>query len=357
MKCSCFLLFLFLIAVPMPCHVSASLFSDIVVFGDSLSDVGNIHNVALDLYPPSPYWDGRFSNGPVWVEGVAQALGIDASTPFLEGGRNYAFGGAETGFDVPPLQSIIGDAGRCGMSSQVMVHATFGSSSGDDLFVLWGGGNDLLNGQIDPWIPAVNMVSNIAFLKAYTGANHFLVPNLPPLGQTPGHAGTVHEEILNQRAQLYNQYLNAVLDWVQATWTQTQIYRVDMFGLFQDMISDPAAVGLSNITEPAYNQDTGQIVSNVDEYLFWDNIHPTRRGHQLLADAALAALPDVIPPALTTYADMNVHGNDVLGGNEFTTTNWQELLDIPSEAPEPVTIAMLAMGGLFLRQRHRAHRC
>lgn len=356
MKFSCFVLLLFLIAVAAPCQLNASLFSDIVVFGDSLSDVGNIYNVALNLYPASPYWNGRFSNGPVWVEGVAQGLGLDASTPFLEGGQNYAFGGAETGFDNPPLQSIIGDAGRSGISSQVVVHAIFGNSSPDDLFVLWGGSNDLLNGQIDPWIPAVNMVSNIAFLKAYTEANHFLVPNLPPLGQTPGHVGTAREQILDQRAQLYNQYLDAVLDWVQAVWPQTQIYRVDMFGFFLEMLSDPAALGLTNVTEPAYNQDSGQIVSNVDEYLFWDNIHPTRRGHQLIADAALASLPDVISPALTSYDYMNIYGNDVLGWDEFTTANWQVILDTPSQVPEPVIITMLALGGVLMHRRRRGQR-
>jgi phospholipase/lecithinase/hemolysin len=46
----------------------AELFSEIVVFGDSESDAGNVFELSGDTYPASPpYWQGRFSNGPVWV--------------------------------------------------------------------------------------------------------------------------------------------------------------------------------------------------------------------------------------------------------------------------------------------------
>ena len=80
------------------------------VFGDSLSDTGDLFTfcksnaacptfpVGFPFAPPiAPYDNGRFSNGPVWVEYLAQGLGLPAPAPSNVGGANYAWGGAETG--------------------------------------------------------------------------------------------------------------------------------------------------------------------------------------------------------------------------------------------------------------------
>src|SRR6516165_6857452 len=74
--------------------------SAIVVFGDSLSDVGNTY-IAAGI-PPAPYYQGHYSNGPIWIEQLASKLGIAAPTPSLLGGTDYAFGGAETGTGMSP---------------------------------------------------------------------------------------------------------------------------------------------------------------------------------------------------------------------------------------------------------------
>ena len=69
--------------------------------GDSLTDVGNAYLGSAGAYPPSPpYWQGRFSNGPVWVEyfaTVTPKIDLPPPDPCLEGGSNYAFGGSNTG--------------------------------------------------------------------------------------------------------------------------------------------------------------------------------------------------------------------------------------------------------------------
>ena len=71
-------------------------FDEIIVFGDSLSDTGNVF-ISSGGPPSPPYFDGRFSNGPVTVERVADRLGLPAPSPSLIGGTNFARGGAETG--------------------------------------------------------------------------------------------------------------------------------------------------------------------------------------------------------------------------------------------------------------------
>ncbi|KAI8318444.1 hypothetical protein GQ54DRAFT_251767, partial [Martensiomyces pterosporus] len=44
------------------------------IFGDSLSDVGTLKELTLGLVPPPPYWQGRFSSGPMWNEYLAPLL-------------------------------------------------------------------------------------------------------------------------------------------------------------------------------------------------------------------------------------------------------------------------------------------
>jgi|HubBroStandDraft_2_1064218.scaffolds.fasta_scaffold407822_1 phospholipase/lecithinase/hemolysin len=76
---------------------NASNFSAEYVFGDSLSDMGNVYLATAGVEPASPYVGGQFSNGPVWVQDLAARLGLPALTPSLTGGNDYAFGGATTG--------------------------------------------------------------------------------------------------------------------------------------------------------------------------------------------------------------------------------------------------------------------
>src|SRR5205823_5341630 len=71
--------------------------SPLVVFGDSLSDVGNVNNQTFGISPGSGYWNGRFSNGPVWAESLATGLSLSAPTYSRGGGSDWAYGGAHTG--------------------------------------------------------------------------------------------------------------------------------------------------------------------------------------------------------------------------------------------------------------------
>jgi outer membrane lipase/esterase len=88
------LVVLFVAAVP----AAAGPFSSLVVFGDSLSDVGNIDNATpfFFKYPGQYYYQGRFSNGPVWVEPLAAGLGLPTIAASTDGGNDFAYGGAQT---------------------------------------------------------------------------------------------------------------------------------------------------------------------------------------------------------------------------------------------------------------------
>src|SRR5271165_1359868 len=92
--------------------LAASPYSAIYSFGDSLSDVGNVFLATGGAEPASPYANGQFSNGPVWVQDLATKLGLPALLPSSSGGNDYAWGGATTGFSgtlnpADPVPSLV----------------------------------------------------------------------------------------------------------------------------------------------------------------------------------------------------------------------------------------------------------
>src|SRR5690242_18427537 len=110
--------------------------TSIYAFGDSLSDTGNVNASTFGILPLSPYASGRFSNGPIWIDRVASALGTQA-TPSLTGGNNFAYGGATTGGNVPP-----------GVTFQTLDYLARQGVNGADpnaLYIVYAGGNDVLN--------------------------------------------------------------------------------------------------------------------------------------------------------------------------------------------------------------------
>src|SRR3954470_23866894 len=82
----------------------AASIDQIVAFGDSLSDTGNLSIATLGQFPGDNYASGRFTNGSdttpatngplgLWVEQLSVKLGVPDPQPYLAlGGRsNYAY--------------------------------------------------------------------------------------------------------------------------------------------------------------------------------------------------------------------------------------------------------------------------
>jgi 3-phytase len=262
--------------------------SRLVVFGDSLSDVGNVFAATNGAIPAPPYFNGRFSNGPIWVERLAERLHVAAPQPSLQGGFGYAFGGAETGTGFSP-------DGTLNLRTQVDFYFLAHVPAASDLFVVWAGGNDIANRLANPTppdtTPFVANVSAAITALAAAGAGQFLVPNLPPLGSSPWARGEGYEAKGNALVSQFNAALTAELAQLRTTLGVT-IHELDAAGLFAAGMANPAAFGLTNVTEAAYDAATGNVVPNPQEYLFWDHIHPTATAHAYLGDYAAAAVPE-----------------------------------------------------------------
>jgi phospholipase/lecithinase/hemolysin len=250
----------------------------IVAFGDSLSDTGNLYAASGFTQPPAPYYNGHFSNGPIWVESLAGKLGVPNPTPSALGGSNYAWASAESGAGVSASYGVPN------LLTQVGAFSLKNKLTSKSLVTVWAGGNDFLNGQTNPNLPADNIAAAITALAAVGGKN-FVVPNLPMLDQVPFALSMppAQKAGLHSLTGAFNSRLKSDLTQLQSTLGVT-IYQIDTASLFNNIQSNPAHFGFTNVT----NSALGDGVYSGNGYLFWDSIHPTSAGHSLIADAAFA---------------------------------------------------------------------
>jgi outer membrane lipase/esterase len=277
-------LLVLLAALALAAPAARADFVQIVAFGDSLTDAGNVATATGGQFPPAPYSNGRFSNGPVWAQQLAARLGVPALTPSLQGGSDYAFGFAETGNGTTATR--VPGLSVPNVGAQIQAYLGSHTPSPNQVFVIWAGANDFFDGQTNPAVPIHNLVTDLTNL-AKAGATHFLVPDLPPLGDTPfGRSLPAAErQGLNALTLGFNAGLDAALNRADAALGVTT-YRLDAYGILKGAQADPARFGFTDVTDAAL--DKGNFSGQ--GYLFWDSVHPTAAGHQLLADQAAAAL-------------------------------------------------------------------
>jgi len=287
--------------------VAQTTFSQIVVFGASLSDPGNAFELTgeqsippyntLDslLVPGAPYAKGghHFSNGATWIEQLARPLGLSAYVlPAFKGenvkAANYAIGGARA-------RTV---AGSASLSAEVnaFLQDVGNAASSDALYVLEFGGNDIRDALVSGNPAIINdalaaIGGNIQMLYN-AGARKFFVWNTPNLKLTPairmlGPAAGIYAEMFSNA---FNAGLGAVLDGL-ASLPEIKIVRFDAYGILNGLVSDPQAFGLSIVdkacvmpNDPPFECETP------NDFLFWDGIHPTSAVHAILAQDAAFAL-------------------------------------------------------------------
>jgi phospholipase/lecithinase/hemolysin len=309
----------------VPHVASAQLFRALFVFGDSLSDTGNVFRATTVLADPipvsPPYFMGRFSNGPIWVETLAAGLGLEA-TPFLVGGTNFAYGGAEIALDSQDLFDRDTAVLIPSLQTQVRTFLAadfFGTEKADPaaLYVVWGGANDIRDVLLTTGDPVAEAQASVDALAAAiedladAGAVYFLVPNLPNLGQAPETLALGAEAVAPATAVsvAFNTALTAALDTLEAEH-RVVIFRLDVFSRLDDILANPTAFGFTNVTEACLAGDPftgGTPCADPATHVFWDSIHPTTAGHALLATFAA----DVLPPLIMTRGEDSPGSVDV----------------------------------------------
>lgn len=301
----------------VPAAQAQSQYSSITIFGDSLSDPGNIPVFFGIAYPPPPYYQNQFSNGPIYAKYLDSLFGISAPV------NDFAIGGAMTGAGniggLPGNPSI--GLPNAGIDGEITYYLQSNPTPGkNDLFFVWGGANNYLNtvgtfaglglsgrkltqyltSPTGPVTVAVsNLVTDVTRL-AGIGVKNFVVPNLPDLGDTPKLNGDPTTKAQGgQLTNVHNRTLAAAMGELQQQ-LHVNITIVDIGAIFRDIVADPAKYGV----DP--NHITDQCILNAacvaqhKNYLFWDDVHPTGLLQQELSNAFFASLsgPTTVGPQL-----------------------------------------------------------
>jgi len=295
--------------------------NNIVVFGDSLSDTGNLFGLTGAALPPTVAYDsGRFTNGKIWVEYLAELMELETPTPFYASanpGTNYAIAGAASGDNattawqpvlLPPGNVITLPSKGLRLQTEDFLAANEGICSSEMLFVIWSGAVDFailgngpeFNGIIE------NIKDSIEDLIA-VGGNKFLVLNLPPIADSPGAIGTYTSLFfkdnlpadLDGDVQSFNAGLKDMLKSVNEKNDDAIITHVDVVPLFNEVSSNPAKFGIAldtgipTLSEADLHLKEALVFINAENALWYDGIHPTSTFHNVVAESVYKVLKGI----------------------------------------------------------------
>lgn len=335
----------------LPLRAQNHQYSGMVVFGDSLSDGGNLNNIISSLFPeqmaqhatgwdPDYYYNFRFSNGPIWVDQLYTSLGFgDIGTMATNdgvnhrNGTNFAWAGSRSGEGTyggifPNLQTQID------YYSDQSSWNTFLPDADTTLFAIWSGANDVFAHveKGDPVTPdqvAGNIATAITSLYE-EGGRFFVVPNLPPIGLIPSYLDDpIKGNLATAFVSLSNTMLDAELDALSDNLEGITIFKVDVHELFLAIMGNPEEYGFTNVTDTAYvrygeepyelrNPPYGELAPNSEGYFYWDAAHGTAAANALVAQAAYQS---VVPePSTVLYLLLAVLGALALRRKPFFRT-------------------------------------
>jgi len=334
----------------------------LVVLGDSLSDNGNLFKLIGE--PAPPYWEGRSSNGPTYVEQLAQMLGMQLA--------DYAYAGAiasdasptfyfdpQTGIPYPinlsdQIASYLASLGGKPPPSDTTVVLNIGSNDYDFYLALT---PTITLAGVQTEIQ--NVVSSIGAAVAQltaAGVQDIVLYTLPDFGLTPNAAaeGATVQALVHQ-IDLVN---NASLKQLASAYANVRI--VDIFALTEAFAADPTGFGFTAdlSTELKIVQASATPAFAANEVAFYDGEHPTYAAHGVIAafsDATLTSdsvtfldgsqtlvnghvgydfifatpLDDATPGLDDDYTISTGHGDDIVyAGNGDVTVNGGEGADL-----------------------------
>lgn len=300
------------------------------VFGDSLSDNGNLAEGAYQhSLPNPPSYHDSFTNGPVaaqilatqlgltldpslWVTGFADIHGLFGGAAYTPG-TNYAVAGATAA-----ATAVGGVLPTINLPQQVAAFgAHVGAADPNALYIVDIGGNDVrLAAKAATGSPAVGagVSAELQSVQALAslGAKNFLVVNVPNVGVIPEFAqdnpGLAAAATLY--SQQYDQMLASGLSSLLLT-PGTKVSQFDLYGFNTNQIASATALGFTDTTDRCYtatplssatSAQCGPNAANINAFYYWDSIHPTARVQALWETGFAAAIGVPEPSSLVLLA-------------------------------------------------------
>jgi phospholipase/lecithinase/hemolysin len=295
-----------LIAAAAP--AAAGPYSQLVIFGDSLTDVGNAR-IGADVLglpdpAPPPFFMGRFSNGPIWADYVHDALIGGPSLPAAPlifglpdpSGQNYAIGGARAATNADPSVDFLGQLAFYNAISG-------GVADPDALYVVAFGSNDItanIQGTGDE--PSIAdsvsaIITGMAALNA-AGARNFLVLGVADIGNEPRFVTDPVDEAFGRAFSIA--FDKATRNALDATpfLPGTRVTYHNGLRFFDALEADPTAFGLPPLDGVTPCFTVAAAIPDCTGYAFADFIHPTSAVHFAYARDILATVPTPASVAL-----------------------------------------------------------
>lgn len=335
-------------------------FSSLYIFGDGVSTTSTNH-----IPDNAPfYFGGRWSNGRVWVEALAQQLDMTnnywysnnpaihlsytslsaSSTNWSYSSNNWSYYGHYSTLLVSELTDFIAPP-----------------DASNALFVVWVNDADFVNDVTD-FYPSTNIASwtnaiNLSLTNHYVvitnlyakGARTLLMPNAVDLGEVPEYAinyPSSFKKFVRQMVIHFNTAFSAVLSNAMVSCPGLKIYEPDFFSLLDNILTNPGSYGVTNALYNGQSVDAIEDPSLSDKsrngpganYIFWDYTDPTAKVSAIMAGLAKQLIEPVRVVKVTSVGGSNrldlvnvpvgLNGN-VLGSSNLAPADWTALTNFP----------------------------
>ncbi len=307
------------------------------VLTDYLNNNRNLFSLPLviSFEQPQSYMGRSFTNGEVAVEVLAKKMGKtltpgwNVSPLFLNSdlgvfseniqlngsikiGTNYAVSTAKAADGNTVIDKIFFNKFSLDKQVIALLEGKGNHNLKNDLFVIMIGGNDVFSALKikDKYIidNAVNGIENAMLKLYYNEAKNFIVTNVPNVGRTPIVSGENEKIIANQLSIAFNMELNKKISNFKKNKPEVKLIFIDMYNLFDKFLDESKKKSIDILKPCLTNIPSAQNIfdsfsnlltftgfgivpfyyepycsfSTIDNFFFFDHIHPTKLIHNEL---------------------------------------------------------------------------
>lgn len=250
--------------------------SKLIIFGDSLSDNGNSYEYSHHQKPPkSFYYEGRYSDGPIWIDYVLKQLFENNPHPSI---LNYAFGGAGVLYSKSQSFTLSQE-----IDSYLLTHH---STDPDSWFVVWIGSNDyFLNPDMTETMSKkiVAEISRNLLRLAQHDAHHIIIVAMPDLGLSPFANDLELQPQLSAISSRHNHLLQENILSLRTRFPKTDWQFVDMNPLLTQIMRHPKQYGFLHTVKRCLEPGPNHGKLNCANFVFFDQLHPTTQIHKIFS--------------------------------------------------------------------------